>query len=115
NVTLNSKTEWVYAETFDEGSWDNCAIDLRLARRSDWLADTACVDICGDVTKNYNSWVDILDDLGVSRSQASAAVAGTQVGYSAFTNSYNVDDLKVFLNDGEVEEYYFNQIVWLWE
>src|SRR5690606_29774721 len=44
NVTLNGKTEWVPAETFDEGSWDNCSVDLLLTRRSDWLE---CVDVCG--------------------------------------------------------------------
>ena len=117
NVTLNSKTEWVYTETFDEGSWDNCAIDLKLVRRTDWWADTACVDICSDLGPNapYDNWVDILDDLGVSPSQAKAAVSGATVGYKNFTDAYNVDDLKVFLNEGEVEQYYFNQIVWLWE
>ncbi len=115
NVTLNSKTEWVYAETFDEGSWDNCAIDLKLVRRTDWLTDTACVDICGDVTKNYNNWVDILVDLGVRRADASAAVAGSQVGYYIFMDNYQVNALKHFLSEGEVEEYYFNQIVWLLE
>ena len=115
NVTLNSKTEWVYAETFDEGSWDNCAIDLRLVRRSDWITDTACVDICGDVTKNYSTWASILVDLGFASSHAQAAVAGNQVGYDVVMNAYKVANLKHFLNDGEVEQYYFNQIKWLLE
>src|SRR5690606_5643163 len=43
NVPLNSKIAWVHAETFDEGSWDNCAIELMLARRSDWID---CIDVC---------------------------------------------------------------------
>ncbi|MBY5957951.1 T9SS type A sorting domain-containing protein [Membranicola marinus] len=115
NVPLQNKTAWVHAETFDEGSWDNCAIDLRLVRRSDWWADTACVDLCADVTKSYNNWVDILDDLGVNRTQASTAVGGGIVGEYAFNDKYNVNDLKNFLNDGEIEQYYYNQIVWLWE
>ncbi|MDH3651308.1 MAG: hypothetical protein OEQ53_16595, partial [Saprospiraceae bacterium] len=43
NVSLTDKKVWVYAETFDEGSWDNCHINLMLARRSDWM--TSCVDL----------------------------------------------------------------------
>src|SRR5690606_21677904 len=59
----------------------------------------------------YVSWVDILDDLGVSRSAAQAAVNGSYVGNA----NINIDDVSVFLNQTEVEEYFFNQIVWLWE
>ncbi|MBY5960289.1 FG-GAP repeat protein, partial [Membranicola marinus] len=33
NVTLADKIAWVPAVNWDEGSWDNCAIDLRLGRR----------------------------------------------------------------------------------
>ena len=113
-VPLQNKIAWVHAETFDEGSWDNCAIDLRLARRTDWWADTACVDLCSDLGPNapYDNWVDLLDDLGVDRDQAIAAVAGH---HTYGSSEYNVDDLKTFLNEGEVEEYYFHQIKWLWE
>src|SRR5690606_37648079 len=116
NVPLNSKIAWVHAETFDEGSWDNCAIELMLARRSDWFD---CIDVCGVVGPNandegrYDSWVDILDDLGIPRAAAAAAAAG-QYAYLDH-NAVNIDDISTFLNQGEVEEYFFNQIVWLWE
>src|SRR5690606_37567652 len=116
NVPLNSKIAWVHAETFDEGSWDNCAIELMLARRSDWID---CIDVCGVVGPNandeglYDSWVDILDDLGIPRAAAAAAAAG-QYAYLDH-NAVNIDDISTFLNQGEVEEYFFNQIVWLWE
>ncbi|NND05345.1 MAG: T9SS type A sorting domain-containing protein [Saprospiraceae bacterium] len=44
NVSLTGKKVWVDAETFDEGSWDNCGVHLILARRGDWRE--ACVDLC---------------------------------------------------------------------
>ena len=43
-VSLSGKKVWVDATTFDEGSWDNCEINLLLARRTDWW--DACVDLC---------------------------------------------------------------------
>src|SRR5690606_39064937 len=64
NLSLGSETEWVEAATFDEGSWDNCALDLMLARRSDW---TSLIELCSDVSAPYDNWVDLLDDLGISR------------------------------------------------
>ncbi|MBY5959478.1 DUF285 domain-containing protein, partial [Membranicola marinus] len=117
NVTLTNKIAWVPAENWDEGSWDNCEIDLRLGRRTDWWADTACVDLCADLGPNapYDNWVDLLDDLGVAREHAAGAVAGERVGETYFNALYNVNDLKTFLDDGEVEKYYFHQIQWLWE
>src|SRR5690606_34944945 len=59
SVTLKSKTGWVPAETFDEGSWDNCAIDLKLVRRSDWITDSACVNLCDrtGTQEAFTSWV----------------------------------------------------------
>ncbi len=45
-VSLSDKKVWVDAETFDEGSWDNCGVNLLLARRSDWYE--ACIDLCDD-------------------------------------------------------------------
>ena len=44
NVSLTGKKVWVEAETFDEGSWDNCGVHLLLVRRGDWKE--ACVDLC---------------------------------------------------------------------
>ncbi len=49
-VSLSDKKLWVDAEVFDEGSWDNCGINLLLARRSDW--QEACVDLCYNVPDN---------------------------------------------------------------
>ncbi len=45
NVTVSDSIIWVPAETFDEGSWDNCGIEVLLARRVDWAS--ACgMDLC---------------------------------------------------------------------
>ncbi len=117
NVSLEDKYAWVTAEAMDEGSWDNCAIDLKVARRTDWNADPDCVDLCSDLGPNapYANWIDLLDDLGIDRNHATTAVGGGVVGETAVNGAYNVNDLSVFLNEGEIEEYYFNQIVWLWE
>ena len=46
-VSLTSKKVWVDATNFNEGSSDNCGINLLLARRADWAE--ACVDLCDDV------------------------------------------------------------------
>ncbi len=46
-VSLSDKKVWVDAETFDEGSWDNCGVNLLLARRTDWYE--ACIDLCDSV------------------------------------------------------------------
>ncbi|NND32340.1 MAG: hypothetical protein HKN76_07080, partial [Saprospiraceae bacterium] len=43
-VALGGKTTWVEAQSFDEGSFDACQINLLLARRTDWF--TAGVDLC---------------------------------------------------------------------
>lgn len=47
NISLTGKKVWVSAQTFDEGSWDNCGVNMLLARRSDWKE--ACVDLCDNV------------------------------------------------------------------
>ena len=46
-VSLSGKKVWVEAESFDEGSWDNCGEPVILARRADWYE--ACVDLCMNV------------------------------------------------------------------
>lgn len=112
NLSLGSETEWVEATTFDEGSWDNCALDLMLARRSDW---TSLVDLCADVESPYDNWVDLLDDLGISRHHAMQAVNGQAVGSVALEAGFKIDDLGLLLNEGQIETYYFHQLVWLWE
>ncbi|MDH3648502.1 MAG: T9SS type A sorting domain-containing protein, partial [Saprospiraceae bacterium] len=65
-VTLSDTLVWVPAEVFDEGSSDNCAISLVLARRSDWA--TSCgVDLCDDrqlycTTEHHDSiWCSVLE------------------------------------------------------
>ena len=45
-VGLSGKKVWVNAEVFDEGSWDNCEVNLLLARRVDWYE--SCVDLCDE-------------------------------------------------------------------
>ena len=58
-VSLSGKKVWVDAETFNEGSWDNCGINLLLARRKDWTE--ACVDLCDDYhVACYNDHYDTL-------------------------------------------------------
>ena len=47
-VSLSDKKVWVDANTFDEGSWDNCGVNFILARRSDWYE--FCIDLCNDYT-----------------------------------------------------------------
>ncbi|NND07084.1 MAG: T9SS type A sorting domain-containing protein [Saprospiraceae bacterium] len=46
-VSLSDKKVWVEAETFDEGSWDNCGVNMLLVRRTDWYE--ACLDLCDSV------------------------------------------------------------------
>ncbi|MCB0666043.1 MAG: hypothetical protein KDC80_09490, partial [Saprospiraceae bacterium] len=47
-VSLSDKKVWVDATVFDEGSYDNCGVNLLLARRKDW--NEACVDLCYNVS-----------------------------------------------------------------
>src|SRR5690606_25227793 len=99
-VSLQDKYAWVRAVNLDEGSWDSdCyrnAIDLMLGRRSDWLD---CVTICENITKTYTSWNAILADLGLGPEDTDP----------------DFDLLRTLLSDDEVEDYFYNQIVWLWE
>lgn len=46
-VSLGEKKAWVDAKSFDEGSWDNCGVNLILARRKDWAE--ACIELCDSV------------------------------------------------------------------
>ncbi len=65
-VSLSDKKVWVEATTFDEGSWDNCGVNLLLARRSDWY--DACIDLCDAIDNCYISehhdtlWYATLED-----------------------------------------------------
>ncbi|MCB0669491.1 MAG: hypothetical protein KDC80_26885, partial [Saprospiraceae bacterium] len=52
-VSLSDKKVWVDAETFDEGSWDNCGVNFILARRSDWYE--ACINLCDSIDTCYIS------------------------------------------------------------
>ncbi|GAA5220822.1 hypothetical protein GCM10025777_14520 [Membranihabitans marinus] len=108
-VSLTTKEAWVKAETFDEGSWDNCGIDLLLARRTDWWADTACVDLCpeGEV---YNDWETLIADLGFSG--YGGALGGE---YQCGEYDFDITALKKFLNSETVENHYYEKLVWLWE
>lgn len=46
-LSLSEKKVWIDAENFDEGSFDNCEVNLFLARRTDWYE--ACIDLCDDM------------------------------------------------------------------
>ncbi len=47
SVVMTNKKAWVKAKSFDEGSYDNCAVNFIVARRTDW--QEACVDLCNNV------------------------------------------------------------------
>ncbi|GAA5220502.1 hypothetical protein GCM10025777_11320 [Membranihabitans marinus] len=108
-VSLTTKEAWVKAETFDEGSWDNCGIDLMLARRTDWWSDTACVDLC-PTGETYTDWADLLSDLGFSG--YGGALGGE---YQCGDYDFDITALKKFLNSETVENHYYQKLVWLWE
>ncbi len=65
-VSLSDKKVWVDATTFDEGSWDNCAVNLFMVRRADWYE--ACIDLCDSidtcfVTEHHDTiWNAVLED-----------------------------------------------------
>ncbi len=46
-VSLTSKKVWVDAESFDEGSSDNCGVNMFLVRRTDWYEE--CVTLCDSI------------------------------------------------------------------
>lgn len=43
-VSLSEKKVWVDAGNFDEGSFDNCEVNLLLVRRADWYE--SCINLC---------------------------------------------------------------------
>ncbi len=47
SVSLNGKKTWLQSSAFDEGSWDNCGLNMVLVRRSDWKE--SCVDLCNSL------------------------------------------------------------------
>src|SRR5690625_2194503 len=107
NLTLNKEVDYVNAETYDEGSWDNCAIETMLVRRTDWVS---VVDLCADV-EDLDSWKDILVAIGFDAQEVNTAVNGGTVGNPAI----NINKLGDFLNTGEIELYYLSQINKLWQ
>ncbi|NND33886.1 MAG: T9SS type A sorting domain-containing protein, partial [Saprospiraceae bacterium] len=46
-VSLSEKKVWLPAKDFDEGSFDNCEVNLFLVRRSDWYE--SCIDLCDSI------------------------------------------------------------------
>lgn len=46
-VSLSDKKVWLDYKAFDEGSYDNCAVNLILIRRADWAE--ACIDLCDSI------------------------------------------------------------------
>jgi len=46
-VSLSDKKVWVDAESFNEGSWDNCGEPRIFVRRTDWYE--SCIDLCYNV------------------------------------------------------------------
>ncbi|GAA5221021.1 hypothetical protein GCM10025777_16510 [Membranihabitans marinus] len=117
-VVLQNKIAWVSASSIDEGSWDNCNVELTLARRSDWWSDNSFVKACAELNGGnpYSNWVEILNDLGFANNQLLAASAGFGQDENEVNNDYDVTALlSIFNNDSEVAAHYFKEIVWMWE
>lgn len=50
-ISLSDKKIWMDYKAFDEGSYDNCAVNLVLIRRSDW--QESCINLCDEVEPCY--------------------------------------------------------------
>src|SRR5690625_7147158 len=100
---MTSPIEWASAErTYDEGSWDNCGIDLMLVRRAAW-SENGLIDLC--IGDDYSSWSDISVAIGFASHEVDQAVSGQGVG----SPSIDIDELdKFFAVDGR-EYYYLHQ------
>src|SRR5690625_44284 len=108
-VTMTSPIEWASAErTYDEGSWDNCGIDLMLVRRADW-SENGLIDLC--IGDDYSSWSEILVAIGFASDEVDQAVSGQGVG----SPMIDIDQLDKFFAGNEIENYYLRQIKKLWE
>ncbi|WP_236981124.1 hypothetical protein, partial [Membranihabitans maritimus] len=111
-VSLNHKEEWIAADVFGEGSYDNCGIELELARRTDWWKDPKCVNLCPS-GKTYGNWADILVAIGFDRGDVNVILSG---GTLNGTYDLDLERLKEnILSDTKIEEHYFKSIAWLWE
>src|SRR5690625_7437573 len=100
---MTSPIEWASAErTYDEGSWDNCGIDLMLVRRADW-SENGLIDLC--IGDDYSSWSEILVAIGFASDEVDQAVSGQGVG----SPSIDIDQLDKFFAGNEIENYYLRQ------
>ncbi|MDH3245910.1 MAG: T9SS type A sorting domain-containing protein, partial [Saprospiraceae bacterium] len=102
-VSLSDKKVWVDAETFDEGSWDNCGINFLLVRRSDWAE--ACVDLCYNVKDDAECQSYTSDDLEPAY-------------FPIWTDGHDTlwcVDLETDKNCDAVEAHYAKQLEWLCE
>src|SRR5699024_7865186 len=102
---MNEPVKYVKIGSYDEGSWDNCAIELRLSRRTDWASNTTIIDLCSDAG-DLEGWKDILVSLGFNATHVESAINGGTVGNPAI----DIDKLDNYLNKGEIELYYLSQI-----
>lgn len=98
SATVTDGYTCVTAEkSYDEGSWDNCAIDLMLARRVDWIE--AYVDVCGALGDGLpSSWAEVFAALGVS-----GPGSGVDVDVLA----------SIFAGQGDVGDHYAYELGWL--
>ncbi|NND04936.1 MAG: T9SS type A sorting domain-containing protein [Saprospiraceae bacterium] len=97
-VSLSDKKAWVDAEVFDEGSWDNCGLNMILARRADWKE--SCVDLC------YNNG----DEDGPDSIESSLCWLWTNGHDTLWTL-----DLEQDKHADEVEAHYQKQLDWFCE
>ncbi len=65
-VDLSSKRAWLEVETFDEGSSDNCGLNMKLIRRQDWWQQLA-VDSNDLISSCINPSWNTLDYPGVEK------------------------------------------------
>src|SRR5690606_15894652 len=82
-----------------------------LVRRADW---ENLVDICHEEDSSYRSWADILTALGMNSDYVTFAANGGKGSAGKVNQAFEIDALAAFLSEGEIEQYFFNQLVWLW-
>src|SRR5699024_3172585 len=75
----------------------------------DWAGNPTIVDLCADAG-DLKDWEDILVSLGFEVANVRTAIGGGTVG----NPSINIHKLDDYLNKGEIELYYQQQIKKLW-
>ncbi len=77
-VSLGEKKVWMQAEEFNEGTFDNCDINLLLVRRNDWYE--SCMDLCDDI--EYVCVNDHGDTLWMANLETDADISEVEAYYA---------------------------------